>query len=343
LDKEHFKYLFRLYVSGKCTPQERDEFFDLLEAHKEDETIISLMDGLYSEIRMETPSASYVNNQGRMDLAGPAHQPGKVVPLRSRFKTYRWAAAAALLLLITAGGWLLTQRHTDVALATNTAAGKKVEVVSAFTSIRTGNHEKKVIVLTDSTRIVLNGATELRYPDHFDPEKREVYLEGEAFFEVSNAAAWPFVIRSAGGMSTTVLGTSFNIKAYPDRRQAIVSVVTGKVKITRNEKDISILIKGQELRMTMQTGAAEQRNTGGNTIAGWQTGDISFNDETLEDILKDLQIFYGVNIRISNAGLANLVITTGFKKNTSIENALDVVCELANARYTKNNEGYVVY
>ncbi|SKD09298.1 FecR family protein [Chitinophaga ginsengisegetis] len=343
MDQAYFTHLFRLYISGKCSPEERNEFFDLLEANKEDNTMISLLDQLYSEVRLETPSATYVNNRGEIDLAVHPAAPAKVVPFYKRRSTIRVAAAASLLLLLGTGAWMLSTKRNPAPLAAGVQKGEKLELIAATTTIRTGNKERKVIVLSDSTRIVLNSGTEIRYPDQFDPQKREIFLEGEAFFEVSNAAAWPFVIHSAGGMTTTVLGTSFNIKAYPGRSQAIVSVVTGKVKISKDKKDISTLIKGQELHLTMLTGEVMQRNTISINTAGWQTGDISFSDEPLEDIMKDLQIFYGVNIKISNPGLANLLITTGFKKNTSVDSALDIICELANAKYARNQDGYVVY
>jgi ferric-dicitrate binding protein FerR (iron transport regulator) len=220
----------------------------------------------------------------------------------------------------------------------------QVKVLAAYTTIQTGNHERKVIVLSDSTRIILNAASELRYPSHFNGDQREVYLEGEAFFEVSQAAEWPFIIHAPGNFKTTVLGTSFNIKAYAGRRQAVVSVVSGKVKISSNNKDLSTLQKGEELRLVVPTGEiSKRRNIDNANILAWQSGDIVFNDETLADILKDLQIYYGVNIQLKNEQLANLLITTGFQKNTSIESALENISALANARYAKEKENYVVY
>lgn len=343
MDQAYFTHLFRLYISGKCTPEERNEFFDLLEANKENYLMISLLDQLYSEVRQETPSATYVNNRGEIDLAVRPATPAKVIPFYKRRNTVRWAAAAAFLLALGTGAWMYSTNRTPAPMAAGVQKKHAPALIAATTSIRTGNRERKILVLSDSTRIVLNSGSEVRYPDQFDPQRREIFLEGEAFFEVSNAAAWPFVIHSAGGMTTTVLGTSFNIKAYPGRSQAIVSVVTGKVKISKDKKDISTLIKGQEMHLTMLTGEVTQRNTTGINAAGWQTGDISFNDEPLADILKDLQIFYGINIKISNPGLANLQITTGFKKNTSVDSALDIICELANAKYARNQDGYVVY
>lgn len=341
LNQERFKQLFERYTSGKCTEEERNEFFDLYAQHKDDEALQSLLDELYRQVKAETPAGAFVNFRGDISLPEiPGTRTRKVTPVR---KLLIRTAAAAAIIGVAAAAWLLTQhRQSAPSLALNADTGK-VSVIAATTTIHTANNEKKVIVLSDSTRITLNAATEIRYPDTFDQRQREVYLEGEAFFEVANAAEWPFVIHSAGGMKTTVLGTSFNIKAYPGRSQAIVSVVSGKVKVTRAQQELSTLEKGQEMRLQLETGVVTRRPASEVTIAAWQSGDIGFNDESLQDILKDLQVFYGTEIKLNNPGLANLLLTTGFQKNTSIESALEILCDLANAKYARTNNGFVVY
>lgn len=344
LNEERFKELFALYVSGKCTSQQRDEFFDLYAQFKADTTMESLLDELYSSIRQESRSGSFVTYKGEIDLAHDGTKDLKAVSGKRTRRIYAWSAAAASLLLIGVAGYWLVRSPAQSDFARNNKDAATVEVLSATTTIRTGNHERKTIILSDSTRITLNGSSELRYPGQFNASQREVYLEGEAFFEVSQASAWPFIIHAPGDMKTTVLGTSFNIKAYPGRKQTVISVITGKVKISARNKELSTLIKGEELRIAVSTGdASKHRLAETATVLAWQSGDLVFNDETLTDILKDLQIYYGVNIRLKNERLANLLLTTGFQKNTSIESALENIAELANAKYARDNEGYVVY
>jgi ferric-dicitrate binding protein FerR (iron transport regulator) len=120
-----------------------------------------------------------------------------------------------------------------------------------------------------------------------------------------------------------------------------VSVAEGKVQVSRGKEDLLTLIKGQELRLAYNT--VEQRDVVPVQIAAWQKGDYNFTDETLGDIIKDLQVYYGVTIRLENTRLTDLQLTTGIKKNTSVDSALANICELANANYTKKNDVYVVY
>lgn len=345
MNEERFKQLFELYVSGKCTPQQRDEFFDLYAQFKADSSMESLLDELYNSIRQESRSGSFITYKGEIDLAGDRTGNTKVITGKSTRRIYAWraAAAAGVLLLGLAGYWQMrAPLRSDP--ASNQQHPAQVAVLSATTTIRTGNHERKTIILSDSTTITLNSSSELRYPSRFDATQREVYLEGEAFFEVSQAATWPFIIHAPGNMQTTVLGTSFNIKAYPGRKQTVISVITGKVKISASNKELSTLVKGEELRIAISTGEASKRPLiEATNVLAWQSGNLVFNDETLTDILKDLQIYYGVNIRLKNEQLANLLLTTGFQKNTSIERVLENVTTLANANYTSDKDGYVVY
>lgn len=344
MDQEQFTALFRLYISGECTPEQRDLLFDTLQDPAQAEALKPLLDELYEDIRLQAHSPSYVNRWGEIDLL--THPQTPVVPVRSRRRTLAWSAAAAVLVLAAAAGWWMNrspERNTVAGLKPSIAVGVKTPALAATTDIHTSAKEKRLVVLDDSTRIWLNGGSTLRYPAQFDKNKREVYLEGEAYFDVARAAEWPFVVHAAGGVNTLVLGTSFNIKAYPDHKQLIVSVMTGKVRIERNEQAVSTLVKGQELRLSTVSGQVAQHAFTAEQTTGWQEGDMNFNDEPLADILKDLQLAYGVNITLTNPGLADLLLTTGFKKNTSIERTLSIICELADAKYARRSDGFIVY
>jgi len=103
------------------------------------------------------------------------------------------------------------------------------------------------------------------------------------------------------------------------------------------------LNKGQELRLALNTNQQLQRSIMPAQVTSWQRGDIMLTDESLEDIVKDLQIFYGTNITLNNPEIAKLVLTIGFKKQTSVDSALQILCELSDAKYTRTKGGYIVY
>lgn len=342
MGRAYFKYLFELYISGNITEAQRNELFDYIRSNDADESLIALMDEHYARIRSEVPSSAFVSRHGDINLPG-ALPDTTLRPLQPR--RYRgWAVAASLLLLVIAGtAYFLCKPGKPAVSAASVVGTAPANVLASTTTIRTGNKEQKLIVLADSTRILVNGATILRFPDTFSKDKRELYLEGEAYFDVQHAASWPFIIHTPAGITTVVLGTAFNIKAYPGRKQLIVSVVTGKVKVTKDTKALSVLENGQEMRWTTSSNKIEERQVTPVLVDSWQRGDINLVDETMADIIKDLQIFYGINIQLNNPSLSNLVLTIGFKKQTSVESALRILCELADARFDKTKDGYVVY
>ena len=94
---------------------------------------------------------------------------------------------------------------------------------------------KTTILLSDGTKVKLNSETSLRYPEYFSDSVRIVYLKGEAFFEVERDESKPFIVISKG-IRTKVLGTSFDIRAYPDEVELSVGVVEGKVQVTGTDK-----------------------------------------------------------------------------------------------------------
>src|SRR5439155_2315167 len=104
--------------------------------------------------------------------------------------------------------------------------------------------EQKYLLLPDSTQVWLNAASSLEFPEAFQSGKREVYLVGEAFFDVKHAENRPFIIHT-GNVTTRVVGTAFNIKGYPDQPDVIVSVKRGKVQVSKNEKLVATLTVGQ--------------------------------------------------------------------------------------------------
>ncbi|HVV02934.1 MAG TPA: FecR family protein, partial [Puia sp.] len=217
--EDRIRYLFRQYLENKCSRQELEEFFSYIRASGDNETLRSLIKKVYEN---QVPSIqTYVNEHGTLILPGRAE--GGNIPVRQR--QYRRNLAAGLVMfaclaIIGTIVWLI--RPSNHPAPAPLAAG--------LTKSTTERSEYKYLLLPDSTQVWLNASSTLEFPEHFRTNKREVTLSGEAYFDVRHSEKTPFIIHT-GKVSTTVLGTSFNIKAYPDRQHIIVSVSTGKVKV----------------------------------------------------------------------------------------------------------------
>jgi ferric-dicitrate binding protein FerR (iron transport regulator) len=201
--------------------------------------------------------------------------------------------------------------------------------------------EQKYILLPDSTQVWLNVASSIEFPETFQPGKREVYLVGEAFFDVKHAADMPFLIHT-GNVTTRVLGTAFNIKAYPDQPDIIVSVKRGKVQVSKNENLVATLIMGQQVTVTAAAQRAEVQPASESKVAEWTTGRLSFTSRPLIDIVKDLERNYNVSIELAAPSLEQEVVTTSFRRDIGVEEALDILCGLTNTRLRKENGTYMI-
>jgi len=203
----------------------------------------------------------------------------------------------------------------------------------------TGAGSQKTILLADGSRIWLNNTSRIRYPPSFTGASREVYLEGEAFFEIAPDAAMPFHVHT-GSLDVHVLGTSFDVRAYDSHKAMTITVATGKVSVTPQADHASWqLLPGD--RLIFDNGKGRLDRTDPALVQAWKDGILIFREERLEDICAELERWYGVNIRISGESLRNKRITLKLQKE-SLRNILEVIRLDARARYTYTDKEVIM-
>jgi transmembrane sensor len=206
----------------------------------------------------------------------------------------------------------------------------------------TQSGENVTIRLSDGTLIHLNAESVLKYPNRFSGNTREVYLEGEAFFEVAKDKKHPFIIHSSK-MDTKVVGTSFNILAYPNQKKQEVSVVTGKVSVSSTVTKQNVLVfPGQKATIEKETNnlkAYSQINI--STIASWRKNILVFEDITVNEVVATLERHYGVKIKIQNESLQNLIINASFEE-AEPEQVLNLLCKSIDASFKKEKNSYII-
>jgi len=328
--EDRIRYLFRQYLENKCSRQELEEFFSYIRAAGQDEVLRNLIKKVYDNTEQIPSIQTYVNERGSLILTDKSGIQGVHVPKR---RSGRRLAVAALILLITAAPilWLVKKPGRP----------HPAPVAAALTKRTTEPSEYKYLLLPDSTQVWLNASSTLEFPAHFGTDKREVTLSGEAYFDVRHSERGPFVIHT-GKISTTVLGTSFNIKAYPDRQHVIVSVRTGKVRVSYNNVVLSTLVKGQQVKVNSRLTSIEEKKIAPAEVAAWQQGNMSYDDEAFEDIVADLERLYNVKIRIDNDTVRTLKVTTSFRREIGIEQALQVLCRLTDTNLQQSEGWYII-
>jgi len=192
--------------------------------------------------------------------------------------------------------------------------------------------------LPDGSVVWLGANSSLRYPENFTDESREVFLDGMGFFEITPDPYKPFIIQSSLA-TTRVLGTSFNLRAYPDDHEVTVTVVTGVVSLSApNDPQTEIILEKEEKGVYSERTKllTKGRNDDPNFMS-WRTGRLTFENATLADALLQLSEHYSTDIALTNDDAGKCRITATFD-NQSLEEVLEVLEEIFNGSYqTRGN------
>lgn len=206
-------------------------------------------------------------------------------------------------------------------------SGKENLTELVYNTLSVPNGRRFDIVLSDNSHVYLNAGSSLRYPVNFIPgKKRQVYLEGEAFFEVSKDKDHPFVVTS-GNMDVEVLGTKFNVNAYPEETDINTVLVEGSVRLnaTEMQQDPStsvMLVPGHIAHWDKTTKSAKTEEVDTELYTSWMQGKLVLKGMRFKDIMRKLERHYGVSIQNKNKKLEDRVFTATFDVET-IEEVLN--------------------
>lgn len=306
---KRLKHLFRKYLDNSCTKEEFDEFFAIVEQEADQQSLEEVLSAMSEDKQVVRPM-----NRNRMLTA---------------------ITVAASVILVAAGGWWWSgQQGQGPVLAA--AKQPETKVTKA-----TAKSEYKYLLLPDSTQVWLNADSKLDFPAIFDSAKRVVQLTGEAYFDVKHADKIPFIIHT-GEVSTEVLGTAFNIKAYPDLEKITISVKRGKVKVNYANKQVALLTKGEEVVIGNRSKEAREKPVKEELTSAWQEGNLVYEDYSVGDILADLERVYDVKIDVNSPVIRNLRVTTSFRRQYGVEHALEILGKLTETKIAISNGSYII-
>lgn len=321
MDQQYLYVLLKKYSQGTCSPEES-----------------AALEAWYAELGQELPDQvlapdseaaqqltaqkllelkARLNNEQELPLLYPVR-----VPLWKRLS--RQAAIWGILVALGGAGYFLWHRNSSTH---EQVAGLPAGEMAAFS---------RYFTLPDGSRVVLHAGSKLEYPDAFDGVSREVVLSGEAYFDIRPDSTKPFII-SSGKLRTTVLGTAFNIRAYPGLPEITVSVTRGKVKVEDDKKLLGVLTPDQQIVYNIRDAAASQQKVNAAAVVNWTNTDMVFENATFETIAATLTRRYQVNIQFSDETLKQCPVRASFAGTEPLEKVLDVVCGVRSATYTIEN------
>ncbi|MBV9880470.1 MAG: FecR domain-containing protein [Gemmatirosa sp.] len=278
------------------------------------------VDAAWARVAARTTRADRVRPLGRPDVR----------PDRTTWRT-GWRVAASLALVAGAGaawraGWLAPR------------SGARVEQV-AMREVVAPRGGRATLRLPDGTQVKLNAGSRLRYAAAgFGAGDRDVWLEGEGYFEVRHDAAHPFRVRAHGGVAED-LGTRFVVRAYPEAPRLEVMVAEGRVALRRAVAggDSAVLGAGQLGTLAAVGAPVVSDDAHAERYLGWTTGVLVLDDVPLADALPQLERRYDVTIALADRTLGARRVAARFR-DQSVAEALDALALALGARYERHGQ-----
>ena len=182
------------------------------------------------------------------------------------------------------------------------------------------------LILSDGTWVYLNAESVITYPQKFVGEKREVTLEGEAYFQVTASKERPFVVKTKD-MDALVTGTEFNVKAYPDESNVQTTLLRGKVAVFAGiDKKEKIEIKpNQQAEWSRENVKLQVREVDPDLIVAWKNGHFIFRQDRLENIMKTLARWYDMEVVYLDESIKNMAFAGKLDRSEDITPILNVL------------------
>lgn len=239
----------------------------------------------------------------------------------------RYAAIGLLVICAGLGGHLLTRYSRSV------GAEKDYLVFAA-------KGQKASVVLPDGSKVWLNSDSEIKYTNLYGDGERIISLDGEAYFEVAKDSLNRFVVQ-AGDLAVEALGTSFNVKAYEEDNQAVVTLFQGKVK-TSVGRDEAFLLPDQAVTYLKNKGQLKKSTLNDAYRAClWRNNELAFNDEALSEIAVLLNRMYNIQVVFKSEKVKALRFT-GVITNNSLDNIIELISLTSPIIYTSKGDTIII-
>lgn len=328
--KENTTTYWELYIKqkdGMISKDEQAELESWIQEHPDD---IHEFETLFQETENEEENPVFDPNDQWNELQtmikiNTKTRAGKTIRL------FPWIARVAAAVILILGFTFIFYQYK------NTSSDN----LNLQAMVRTDHSGQKMIELPDGSKVWLNRNSELLYPETFKGDSRTIYLKGEAFFDVIPNKGKPFIVHS-GISKTTVLGTSFNLRAYSLEDDIRLTVVTGKVAFTlADDKEGVIVTPGNMAMLTNKSKSIEHLQNTDINFLSWKTRHLRFDDSSIADLLKPLERHYGIMITVKDPETLSCRFTGDFQE-TNIENAIKIITRATGTTYELTDDRYTI-
>lgn len=333
--------VLKRYNEGQLSEQEEQSVQKQLQSidHLTDDTKVTLTQNqLYQsdkKIKKQVFSKlNLIDPENESEKASPVLMPKRTIPFTASFRKY---AAVAAVFAVVFGLSYFTLFNEPFFLKNNFA--QSVQHKTIF--LQTGASEVKELVLPDGTKLYANADTRIEYDkSQFNKSQREIWISGEAFFEVAKNPKKPFIIHS-GNIQTTVRGTSFNVKAYQEIGEISVSVRTGKVEVGTEGESFGILTPNKQLSYNERTKKHTIAESSWEDAAAWKDHRLVLKNANIAELKLRIRQLYNVEITVDGTILDNESFGLSFQKSTDLADVMTVVEQLYDVKYEETNSNNI--
>lgn len=310
MNKETAYKIIRYFADGLIPSRYRQQVMSWLidEADREakDEALKRVWDETVDVMSTDAMSQSVLRNQ-----ALRAHHGHQERARQIRLKVLKYAAVIFLPIALCLGTWFI---------ASNQMASQAM-----LAECHVENGQTKVLRLSDGTLVRLNAGSSLFYPQRFSRlfSRRDVYLDGEAHFDVAENRSQPFVVH-VGNLKVKVLGTHFNVKAYPAEELVTTTLEQGRVKVY-GDKIAMTLLPDEQAVYNRISGKMTKRSVDSGNYNQWMKGKLLFDQTPLKVIIADLQRRYDVSIKATPAVDLSRRFTMAFRADEGVGDVMRVL------------------
>ncbi|MFD2555262.1 FecR family protein [Sphingobacterium tabacisoli] len=349
--KKDLKTIIQKYLQGSASQEEIDRVEHYYNESQSDLDITKEK----SDLQLQELESRMWNRIQKGDNIKPLRRPGRVY--------LRWAAAIVLPLLFIGGYYLSRHDAEEINLAT-VGPGKigaslitengqvysltsladlaKLEGEGIYreeSGVETAMHEIVTpkggyyqLVLPDGTSVWLNAATVIRFPSHFAKNKREVFLSGEAYFDVTHDKSAPFIVHT-DQQSTKVLGTKFNITSYKGQQTDVVTLIEGSVEASSQHNETIRMTPGHQAHIGKHIRYIAVDNA--EDVAAWRNGEFFFDNTPMDEVITCIGRWYNIEVDLNN--LPNNRLNGLIDRNVPLNKLLDLIETTSNVKIIVKN------
>ena len=328
-------------IEGQCSEEERKAFFDRLASDEE-------LSRQYSRLKNEhVLSHLPYSPEGIACYESPSNAPRSS---KGKGRTLSTLVRIAAILAIPL--FLYFVYDTVANVNAKRSAPKTYSAVverqqDAMLKYYVNPGTKGYIDLPDGSKVWLNSGSEFEFPAKFDGSARTGVLDGEGYFEIVSNKDWPFFIKTPAGITLKITGTSFNLSCYRNDPAFKLTMVSGILTLQK-DSDLSKteVSGGQEIVIPFANKASSEKSVKQpdaiHTTTAWKDGDLIFDDTPMDEVIRKLERWYGVDITVNSPSISKFRYTAEFKSE-SINQVLDAIKITSKVSYSIDGKSVTLY